>query len=955
MIANVALSNTFNEFRTTTNEVIGEVNKLTDGTAVLSIDSITANTFVGVVTDLDVAGDTGNTIITLGSEVLTIAGGTGLSSSVSGNTVTVNLDNTTVAANTYGSASQVPVITVDAQGRISNAYSVSVAGVSDYDYYAANSTFVILTADGGSYSASLGQDIGTSANVTFNKVTVSNAPSSNSDLANKAYVDEVAQGLKAAPAVEVATTANLTATYDNGTAGVGSTLTATSNGAFPTIDGVTVSSTATGQNGILVKNQSTAAQNGRYNLTQVGDGSTPWILTRCGVCDEASEIPGSYVFVKAGTTQASTGWVAYVVDPATYTVGTDSITYFQFSGVGTYTAGAGLTLNGTEFSLTTDTSNATNITSGTLAVARGGTGATSLAANNVILGNGTSEVQVVSPGTSSNVLTSNGTTWVSAPGAGVVQAVASGTLANGDKVVINADGTVSVVSSVQAGAASVFTSLTRDVNSNSVGYDQTNDKVVVAYIGSSFYLYAVVGTVTAGAITFGTPVVISSTDSGFSISQLVFNSTGSKVVIQWVVNEEGKAVVGTVSGTSISFGDTATWGGIGVEDRSSSVISTYDSSADRVITFFTTLSGLGRCVVGTVSGTSISYGSPVSFQVGMGVGRNYSCAFDSTNNKVVVAYRDNSNSSFGTAKVGTVSGTSISFGTPAFVVNSQTGDEDVATVFDTVNSVIRVLTTNSSGALGVATGTVSGTSISFGAITLLGAGSSYGLQSVYDPDTAQVIVMSRGDSNNGIVFPVSFTPNLTAENFIGISNAAYANGATATIQTVGSVDDAQSGLTAGQAYYVQTDGTLSTTPGTPNVFAGTAISDTKLVIATIPNIASANGASTIVARDAAGNFSANTITVTDLNSTSDRRLKTNVKVIVDAISVINNLDGVTFDWIKGGSSYGFIAQDVEKVLEHAVHTDSEGIKSVNYSAVIPYLVESIKVLEARIQDLEKTK
>jgi hypothetical protein len=370
MIANVALSNTFNEFRTTTNEVIGEVNKLTDGTAVLSVDSITANTFVGVVTDLDVAGDSGNTVITLGSEVLTIAGGTGLSSSVSGNTVTVNLDNTAVVANTYGSASQVPVITVDAQGRITSANTVSVAGVSDYDYYAANSTFVILTADGGSYTASLGQDIGTTANVTFNKVTVSNGPSSNSDLANKAYVDEVAQGLKAAPAVEVATTANLTATYNNGTAGVGSTLTATSNGAFPTIDGITVSSTAIGQNGILVKNQSTAAHNGRYNLTQVGDGSTPWILTRCGVCDQASEIPGSYVFVKAGTTQSSTGWVAYVANPATYTVGTDSITYFQFSGAGTYTAGAGLTLTGNEFSLTTDTTNANNITSGTLANAR---------------------------------------------------------------------------------------------------------------------------------------------------------------------------------------------------------------------------------------------------------------------------------------------------------------------------------------------------------------------------------------------------------------------------------------------------------------------------------------------------------------------------------------------------------------------------------------------------------
>ena len=167
----------------------------------------------------------------------------------------------------------------------------------------------------------------------------------------KEYVDSVAAGLKAAPAVEVATTANLSATYSNGTLGVGATLTATANGAFPAIDGITVATTTPGQNGILIKNQSNAAHNGRYNLTQIGDAGTPWILTRCGVCDQASEIPGSYVFVKAGTTQAGTGWVAYVASPSTFTVGTDNIIYFQFSGAGTYTAGSGLSLTGTQFSV----------------------------------------------------------------------------------------------------------------------------------------------------------------------------------------------------------------------------------------------------------------------------------------------------------------------------------------------------------------------------------------------------------------------------------------------------------------------------------------------------------------------------------------------------------------------------------------------------------------------------
>ena len=72
--------------------------------------------------------------------------------------------------------------------------------------------------------------------------------------------------------------------------------------------------------------------------------------------------------------------------------------------------------------------------------------------------------------------------------------------------------------------------------------------------------------------------------------------------------------------------------------------------------------------------------------------------------------------------------------------------------------------------------------------------------------------------------------NLTSENYIGISDGAYTNGQTATIQIIGAVDDAQSSLTPGQSYYVQTDGTLSTIADSPSVFAGTAIAATKLIV-----------------------------------------------------------------------------------------------------------------------------
>jgi len=185
-------------------------------------------------------------------------------------------------------------------------------------------------------------------------VTLHADPTQAMHAATKKYVDETAEGLQTKPAVEIATTANLSATYSNGTDGVGATLTATSNGAFPTIDGVTLSSTTPGQNGVLVKNQSTSAQNGRYNLTQVGDSNNPWVLTRCGLCDEADEIPGAYIFVKRGTLNAGSGWVLIVSNPTTFTVGTDNITVFQFSGAGTITAGTNISVTGTQVSTVND-------------------------------------------------------------------------------------------------------------------------------------------------------------------------------------------------------------------------------------------------------------------------------------------------------------------------------------------------------------------------------------------------------------------------------------------------------------------------------------------------------------------------------------------------------------------------------------------------------------------------
>ena len=169
-------------------------------------------------------------------------------------------------------------------------------------------------------------------------------------LANKAYVDQVAQGLDTKPSCKLATTANLAATYSNGTAGVGATLTASSNGAL-SIDGVTPSAS----DRILVKDQSTAAQNGIYVVTTVGDGSTAFVLTRATPEDQPSELTGgSFVFVDQGTANGDNGYV--FTHNGSPTFGTTALYVAQFSGAGQITAGAALTKTGNQIDVAVDDS-----------------------------------------------------------------------------------------------------------------------------------------------------------------------------------------------------------------------------------------------------------------------------------------------------------------------------------------------------------------------------------------------------------------------------------------------------------------------------------------------------------------------------------------------------------------------------------------------------------------------
>lgn len=188
--------------------------------------------------------------------------------------------------------------------------------------------------------------VGGEVDVSGFRIINLNTPLNSGDAVNKSYVDEVAQGITARPAVRAATTVNLNADYNNGDSGVGATLTAISEGALPAIDGV---GDWLPGDGILVKNQLNPEENGRYVITTVGDSGEKWVLTRCRLCDDVNEIPSSFVFVQEGTTFANTGWVATVTNLQEFEVGVSPIIWVQFSGAGSYTTGAGLSLDGTRF------------------------------------------------------------------------------------------------------------------------------------------------------------------------------------------------------------------------------------------------------------------------------------------------------------------------------------------------------------------------------------------------------------------------------------------------------------------------------------------------------------------------------------------------------------------------------------------------------------------------------
>ncbi|CAB4174917.1 hypothetical protein UFOVP1131_78 [uncultured Caudovirales phage] len=260
-------------------------------------------------------------------------------------------------------------------GSMSSAHYTLVDGATD-----ANTASTIVKRDAsGNFTA---------GTVSATSVSISGSVTNATDAATKAYVDGVASGLDVKASVRVATTANvaLATALEGGDA----------------IDGITL---ATG-NRVLVKNQSTGSENGIYVVQSSG------AAVRATDADASAEVTaGLFTFVEEGTANGNTGWVLTTDNPIT--LGTTALVFTQFSGSGAVTGGAGLTLTGTDLAVNVDDSTieiasdtlrvkdagitaaklatsavdlSTTTVTGTLPVAKGGTGATTASDNTVFAG-----------------------------------------------------------------------------------------------------------------------------------------------------------------------------------------------------------------------------------------------------------------------------------------------------------------------------------------------------------------------------------------------------------------------------------------------------------------------------------------------------------------------------------------------------------------------------------------
>ena len=373
-------------------------------------------------------------------------------------------------------------------------------------------------------------------------------------------------------------------------------------------------------------------------------------------------------------------------------------------------------------------------------------------------------------------------------------------------------------------------------------YDSVNKKVVIIYQAGndSNKGESIVATVAESAITFGTSVQYNTSSQGGSGDRRAyFDEENEKIVVfgRDQSNSNYPTVwIGTVSGTSITWGSGVVIESSGV---TAALAAQYSPTDKKGLFIFEDSSYYGQAIVGTVSGTSMTFGSKLQFTTEnishSDAKQGNMLCYDTGVEKFLFLYQISSGDD-GEGIVFTISGTSVTAGSETNLHDNWT---NISTIGKSDFGKIPVIFKNSVSHTKYAEITITGTTPALSGEVQLNSGPTYFNGLSLDTTQGDIkLLATYEDGDNDLAATVIIpngtrtvsTANLTTENYIGIAKDAASDNDTAIIQTVGSTDNNQSSLTPGQVYYVQTDGTLSTTAGSPSVVAGRAISATEILI-----------------------------------------------------------------------------------------------------------------------------
>ena len=489
---------------------------------------------------------------------------------------------------------------VSAQGNITGGNVIT-------DYVFSTNSSTTLTVNAATIS------LNPTGNVGLNSRWINNLadPTADQDAATKIYVDTVAQGLDAKASVSAATTtwiANVSGVtnvvYNNGTSGVGATITVTTTSQL-SLDTIDLSTLAANSR-VLIKNEtaetdSDAAWNGIYVVTSTGTLAT--VLTRSADFNQPAEMYSAFTFVTEGSINGDTGWVCTNNDTSPITVGTTPILFSQFSGAGSYSAGNALSLNGTQFNVNIDTSGANTIAingSNELYIPTGAT----LTNPNITAATGTS-LSVTGSVTGGNVYTGG-------------EVSATGTVTGGN---VSTSGFVTATGNVTGG--NVYTGGESSATGNVTGGNLSTGGTVTAtgtitggnlstggtvtatgtITGGNVYTageISATGNITANASSFfvgNGSMLTGVTATGVDANNLTGNTLSSNVIYSSLTS------VGTLSSLSATGDITVTGGNIATDGT---------VSATGTVTGGNVYTGGDSSATGTVTGGNLSTGGTVT-------------------------------------------------------------------------------------------------------------------------------------------------------------------------------------------------------------------------------------------------------------------------------------------------------------------------------------------------------